>query len=114
MGWRAMNPWRAASGSSNAAIRPSSEGVAICPGTIATPSLDGPTALLDCEDGSRLDVDAAPRIVAGYRERLARLGASLEGAARAAGARFARVTAGAPERMFADHLLPQGLVEPAA
>ena len=78
------------------------------------PSLDGPTALLDCEDGSRLDVDAAPRIVAGYRERLARLGASLEGAARAAGARFARVTAGAPERMFADHLLPQGLVEPAA
>jgi len=78
------------------------------------PSLDGPTALLDCEDGGRLDVDAAPRIVASYRERLARLGASLEGAARAAGARFARVTAGAPERMFADQLLPQGLVEPAA
>ena len=77
------------------------------------PALDGPTTLLDSEDGGRLDVDAAPAVLATYRERLARLCAGVEGAARAAGARFARVTAAPPERMFAEHLLPQGLVEPA-
>ena len=78
------------------------------------PALEGPTALLDCEDGGRLDVDAAPAVLASYRLRLGRLCASVEGAARAAGARFARVTVAPPERMFSDHLLPQGLVEPAA
>jgi uncharacterized protein (DUF58 family) len=78
------------------------------------PRLDGPTALLDCEDGARLDVDTAPRTLSGYRERLARLCSGVELAARGAGAAYVRVPAAAPERMFADHLLPHGIVEPAA
>lgn len=78
------------------------------------PQLEGATTLVDCEGRGRLDVDAGARTISAYRERLGRLCAGVEGAARGAGAAYVRVTAAAPERMFADALLPQGIVEPAA
>ena len=78
------------------------------------PRLEGPTALLDCEDGARLDVEGAAPTLKRYGQRLARLCADVEQVTRSAGGLYARVPAGEPERMFADHLLPRGLLEPSA
>lgn len=69
--------------------------------------------LIDCEHATRLDIVLDPATVARYRARRRRLTGAVEQAVRAVGGTFALVPAGPPERMFRDHLLPQGFVEPA-
>jgi uncharacterized protein (DUF58 family) len=74
---------------------------------------DEARTLVDAESGERLDAALDAHAVAAYRGRLARLGAGLEHAVRAAGGDFVRVLADEPERMFRHALQPAGVLEPA-
>ncbi len=78
------------------------------------PEPEGERTLIDAEDdASRLDVVLDRRTVARYRERLARLTASVERATRRVGGTFAALTAAPLAAMCRDDLLPAGVVEPA-
>jgi uncharacterized protein (DUF58 family) len=77
------------------------------------PTTAGPAALVDCEDGRRLELDLDAAAVARYRERLARLRGAVAAAVRGCGGSWAAVTAAAPEAMFRS-LMAQGVLEPAA
>jgi uncharacterized protein (DUF58 family) len=77
------------------------------------PAPEGSVTLEDCEDGSRRDLVLDRAAVDRYRERLARLNDDVARAVRAVGGTYARVPAGAPARMFREHLLPQRVLEPA-
>jgi len=76
------------------------------------PAREGHLTLVDCEGDGRLDLELDAAAIARYRERLARLRAAVERAARSAGGSYALVEAAAPETMFRRSLLPQGIVEP--
>jgi uncharacterized protein (DUF58 family) len=77
------------------------------------PRLEGAALLIDCEDGSRLDVDLSDSAVARYRDRLMNLRAAVERATLSAGGIYALVSASEPEVMFRDALLPAAVIEPA-
>ncbi len=77
------------------------------------PTEQGATALLDCEDGGRLELVLDARACARYRARLQRLRDAVESATRAAAGCYVLLPAVAPEEMFRHHLLPQGMLEPA-
>lgn len=77
------------------------------------PTPDGALALLDCETGQRLDLVLDASVVARYRERLARLCASVTTATRRVGGRCATVAASALAGMCRQALLPAGIVEVA-
>ena len=51
--------------------------------------------------------------IAAYRKRLHRLRDGVARAARGCGGSYACVEAGEPAAMFREHLLPQGVLEPA-
>ena len=77
------------------------------------PVADGERTLIEAEDGSRMDLVLDAESVRGYQGRLARLRASVERAVRGVGGTYALVPAVEPAAMFRDHLLPQGVLEPA-
>jgi len=77
------------------------------------PDAEGPRTLVDCETGARTTVNVGSRAIALYKQKLERLCDFVASAARAAGASFAQVVAAAPRAMFADQLMPQGVLEPA-
>ncbi len=79
----------------------------------ADPKADGESTLIDVEYGARLDVVLDERTVARYRQRLGRLVEGVRAAALGVGGTYARVLAESPGVMFREHLLPQGVVEPA-
>jgi uncharacterized protein (DUF58 family) len=78
-----------------------------------SPDTRVPLTLVDSETGERRELHLGSKALAGYRERLERLRAGVERAARAVGARYALVVAGEPAVMFREALLPQGIVAPA-
>jgi len=75
------------------------------------PTREGLRTLVDIEEEDRLDLDLDAPAIARYKERLARLRGSVERAVRSAGGAYALVPAAAPETMFREALLPQGLLE---
>ncbi|MGE3752823.1 MAG: DUF58 domain-containing protein [Planctomycetota bacterium] len=77
------------------------------------PQAEGEHTLVDCERSSRLDIVLDRPTLDRYRARLRRLTGAVEQAVRAIGGSYALVPAGPPGRMFREHLLTQGIVEPA-
>jgi hypothetical protein len=77
------------------------------------PSAEGACTLVDCEDGSRAEVQLDARTIDRYRERLQRLHDGIAATVTGGGGTLAVVRAAALATMCSDHLLPAGIVEPA-
>lgn len=76
------------------------------------PEAHGASALVDCEDGARVELVLDAQAVRRYQERLRRLRESVAIATRRLGGRYACVAADGLGRMCRDALLPAEIVEP--
>ncbi len=76
------------------------------------PDAIGAAALVDCEDGARIELVLDAAAVQRYRARLARLREAVADTTRRLGGRYACVVADGLGRMCRDSLLPAEIVEP--